>query len=258
MKTLSIAARIGVAAILLSIIASTNYAFAQGTPTAEGTPVAVFPTASSVCDPFLGTPVAGTPVADQTPSPPVPIDVATLSFDLLYLDAMIPHHQMAIDMAVIARERTERPEIVDMAEAIIGAQQAELEFMMGLRADWYPDIPPLTNQQLIDGMTVQLSESPGVGGIAGLEDMATAHMTEGLVTLCETEADVDLAFIDIMIAHHSSAIVLGQEASTRLEHSALQNLAMTISTDQAAEIDQMLIWRDAWYPDAPIEDHHGG
>jgi uncharacterized protein (DUF305 family) len=208
------------------------------------------PTADDVCAPYL---IDGTPVAAS--GTPAVVDVTTLEFDVLFLDAMIPHHEVAVEMALVARDRAGRPEIVELAETIIATQQAEVETMGEWRQAWYPDVPPLSQQQLIDGMTVQLSESPGVGGVAGLEEMGGEHMLADLAQLCATTADFDLAFIDLMLAHHSSAIVLSLEAANRAVHRETRELSSSIASTQQLEVDQLLTWRELWYPDAPIQEH---
>lgn len=59
-------------------------------------------------------------------------------FDMAFIDAMIPHHQMAIDAAVIAQQKAEHAEIKALAAGIIDAQQKEIEQMKAWRAQWYP------------------------------------------------------------------------------------------------------------------------
>src|SRR3954470_3832515 len=46
--------------------------------------------------------------------------------DERFIDAMVPHHQGAIDMAQVALENAEHPEIRTLAENIISAQEAEI------------------------------------------------------------------------------------------------------------------------------------
>jgi uncharacterized protein (DUF305 family) len=60
-------------------------------------------------------------------------------FDRAFIDAMIPHHQSAIEMAEVAREKSEIPEIEELAEGIISAQQTEIEQMTRWRQQWYPE-----------------------------------------------------------------------------------------------------------------------
>jgi uncharacterized protein (DUF305 family) len=63
-------------------------------------------------------------------------------FDLAFIDAMIPHHQSAIDAARLAMEQATRPEIKAMAEQIIADQQREIDLMNGWRSSWFADAPP--------------------------------------------------------------------------------------------------------------------
>jgi hypothetical protein len=58
------------------------------------------------------------------------------AFDKAFIAGMIPHHQGAIDMAIAARESAGHQEIKDMAEAIISAQQSEIDMMRGWQEAW--------------------------------------------------------------------------------------------------------------------------
>lgn len=58
-------------------------------------------------------------------------------FDQRFLTAMISHHQGAIDMARMAQEMSDRPEIDDLAAAIITAQEGEIAQMQGWLAEWF-------------------------------------------------------------------------------------------------------------------------
>ncbi len=62
---------------------------------------------------------------------------ASQPFDQRFLTAMISHHQGAIDMARMAQEMSDRPEIDDLAAAIIVAQEAEIAQMQGWLAEWF-------------------------------------------------------------------------------------------------------------------------
>lgn len=58
-------------------------------------------------------------------------------FDQRFLTAMISHHQGAIDMARMAQEMSDRPEIDDLAAAIIVAQEGEIAQMQGWLVEWF-------------------------------------------------------------------------------------------------------------------------
>lgn len=58
-------------------------------------------------------------------------------FDQRFLEAMISHHQGAIDMAKMVQQMAEHAEIKTLADAIIAAQQAEIEQMQTWLKEWY-------------------------------------------------------------------------------------------------------------------------
>lgn len=58
-------------------------------------------------------------------------------FDQRFLEAMISHHQGAIDMAQMAQQMAEHEEIKTLADAIIAAQQAEIEQMQMWLKEWF-------------------------------------------------------------------------------------------------------------------------
>jgi uncharacterized protein (DUF305 family) len=60
-------------------------------------------------------------------------------FDKAFIDAMIPHHQSAIEMAQVALENSDNPKIKELAQNIISAQKREIEQMKQWRQQWYPE-----------------------------------------------------------------------------------------------------------------------
>lgn len=58
------------------------------------------------------------------------------AFDKAFIEGMIPHHQGAIDMAKAAQKSAKHEEIQRMADAIISAQQREIDQMNQWMKDW--------------------------------------------------------------------------------------------------------------------------
>ena len=58
-------------------------------------------------------------------------------FDQAFIDAMIQHHQSAIDAAQSALSQSDREEILRLAEAIIAAQSREIDQLREWRSEWY-------------------------------------------------------------------------------------------------------------------------
>ena len=69
--------------------------------------------------------LAGATIA-ASPSPMASHGQALSSFDQAFIDMMVPHHQSAVAMAVVALARAEHPEIAALAPEIIEAQEPEI------------------------------------------------------------------------------------------------------------------------------------
>lgn len=57
-------------------------------------------------------------------------------FDKAFVEEMIPHHQMAVMMASMLKNSTERPEMKKLADDIVAAQTKEIDQMRGWLKDW--------------------------------------------------------------------------------------------------------------------------
>lgn len=58
-------------------------------------------------------------------------------FDKAFIEAMIPHHQVAIMMSQMAGGASGRPELRGLTSAIIEAQSAEIDMMRAWYEEWY-------------------------------------------------------------------------------------------------------------------------
>ncbi len=58
-------------------------------------------------------------------------------FDKAFIEAMIPHHQLAIMMAQMLRSGTNRPEMLTLADNIIESQSREIQEMQSWYKAWY-------------------------------------------------------------------------------------------------------------------------
>lgn len=97
---------------------------------------------------WYGSPdAARTPPGDDMPGAKsmrrMELDLQTLNttkaFDRDFLDAMIAHHEGAVEMAADAQGRAEHGELKDMAGKIVADQNREIEQMKAWRAAWYPE-----------------------------------------------------------------------------------------------------------------------
>jgi uncharacterized protein (DUF305 family) len=145
--------------------------------------------------------------------------------DERFIDAMIPHHQGAIDMAEVALENAEHLELLQLAENVISTQQAEIEQLRLIKEEEFgtSEVPALMSPEELEMM--------------GMEDPAELA----------NQRPFDLAFINAMIPHHESAIEMAQVALAESDNPAIRNLAERIVDDQTREIEQMRGWLEEWY-----------
>ncbi len=65
------------------------------------------------------------------------LGAADEEFDLRFLDGMIPHHEGALVMAQPVLEKSDRPELKQLAQAILTSQQKEIDQMKQWKTEWY-------------------------------------------------------------------------------------------------------------------------
>jgi uncharacterized protein (DUF305 family) len=177
-------------------------------------------------------PSGATPVGNSTPPESGNViqtpdsEVARADQDLIFLDAMIVHHQSAIEMAEIAIESADRQEVRDLAGEIIREQRREIDQMMEWRAMWFPGAP---DSDLSDMM-----------------HMAGMHMSEREMDSMRHADNVELEFMDQMIPHHESAVVMARSILETTEREELRELAEAVIDAQTREIEQMQEWMREW------------
>jgi uncharacterized protein (DUF305 family) len=156
-------------------------------------------------------------------------------FDLRFIDGMIVHHQGAVTMAAAALQNSQRPEIKQLAQAIIAAQEKEIEQMQQWRQAWYPDAsaePVMYHAQMGHSMAMSA-------------EMQAQMRMDG--DLGAADDKFDLRFLDGMIPHHEGALVMADQVLKNSDRPELKQLANDILTSQQAEIDQMKQWKKDWY-----------
>jgi uncharacterized protein (DUF305 family) len=149
--------------------------------------------------------------------------------DKAFIDAMVPHHQGAIEMAEVALDNAEHDEIKELSHNIISSQQAEIEELKAIKKEEFGT----------SNVPMEMSQ----------EQMRSMGMMMDPQELANKEA-FDEAFIDAMIPHHQSAIEMAQVASKKSENPRIKELAGDIIIAQKQEIEQMKQWRKEWYPQA--------
>ena len=145
-----------------------------------------------------------------------------------FIDAMVPHHQGAIEMAEVALENAEHEEVRALAEEIVSAQEAEIEELRAIKREEFG------TSEVRAGMSAE--EMEGMGMMMDPRELAD-------------QEPFDRAFIDNMIPHHESAIEMANAALKERENPEIREIAGGIVDAQEREIEQMRSWRDEWYPE---------
>lgn len=154
--------------------------------------------------------------------------------DAAFVAQMVPHHEGAIEMARLAREQAEHPQVRALARDIITAQKAEIAVLGRIDDD--------LRQMGVEAGDLGMSE----------HEMGMAD-TEGL----DGAKPFDRAFLDLMVPHHEGAVAMARKELEDGEQATLRKMAQDIVTAQEREIAQMRKWRTAWYGKAPESDAHG-
>jgi uncharacterized protein (DUF305 family) len=166
------------------------------------------------------------PATATTSTKPAPRPaIAASDFDQLFIDMMVPHHEGALGMARIARQRADRPEIRQMADDTLRSQDAEISRMRQWRREWFgSDATPPMNLM------------PTIGGsMAGINHAGqTMDMAVDVDRLRLASGPFDLAFIDAMIPHHQSAIEASRVALQQATRAEIKDLALAIIVGQHA------------------------
>lgn len=141
-------------------------------------------------------------------------------FDAQFIDGMIAHHEGAIAMANQVLAESQRPELRQMAEAILATQQAEVDQMRSWRDQWYPDLPATKGMDM---------------------DMGAMEIR------ADPTKPFEHRFLEAMISHHEGAVSMAQAALENSEHPEIRSLAEAIIAAQEGEIEQMRGWLKQWF-----------
>jgi len=144
--------------------------------------------------------------------------------DVAFMQHMIVHHQQALDMAKLAKSRTNNAAVLKVADRIEASQRDEMKFMTG----WLTD----RNEEVA---------MPGMGhahhtmkGMASPEQMAALAAASGTA--------FDRQFLQLMTAHHQGAVDMVDELhhqSGTAYDPVMFEFTNDVVTDQKAEIDRM-------------------
>ncbi|MEM7667197.1 MAG: DUF305 domain-containing protein [Pseudomonadota bacterium] len=166
--------------------------------------------------------------------------------DVMFMQGMIVHHQQAVEMAMLVKDRTNTEEIVAIAGKIEASQADEIKFMQSWLAERGEptELPGMAmSDASVDhsahaghaGMTQKPAHSHhAMAGMASPEQLAALAAAEGV--------EFDRQFLTLMIAHHEGAIDMVDDLLEQPGSAAdpiLFRFVGDIENDQKNEIDRM-------------------
>lgn len=148
--------------------------------------------------------------------------------DVGFLQDMTDHHDQAVEIARLVKDRASDSTIRSMANEVVMFQRYELGQMAtmlnDLGAEPLPSDPNRTTMAWMD-MSTPLRTMNG---------MATPEQMDALEAA--TGEEVDLLFLELMIAHHQGGVHMGEAAAERGSDPVVREFARKLAKNQATEI----------------------
>ena len=154
---------------------------------------------------------------------------------------MSVHHQQAIEMSFLIRERTGNQAIRGFAFDIINTQANQRGMMLGWLDLWQQPLSTTKTPMMwmMDDMSSmdhsQMTKDFTLG--AYMPGMATKAEMDQLTTLEDSEAEK--LFLELMIRHHQGGVMMAEGVINRSDNEPVTRLAQTMVDGQQAEIDYM-------------------
>lgn len=139
-----------------------------------------------------------------------------------FIAMMVPHHEMAVQMAREELQLGRDPRIRAMARGVIADQRAEIARMRAWHREWFGADPP----------TMPMSGAMAMMGM-GMDHRAL-----------RTAEDPDLAFLEGMVPHHAGALLMADMLLAGEPREELAALARDIVAAQSREIGEMQAARE--------------
>jgi uncharacterized protein (DUF305 family) len=173
-----------------------------------------------------------------------PVDGRIGRAELRYMEGMIDHHQMAIDMANDCLARTDISDALRVeCQAVVDAQQPEIEQMQAWLLAWYNvQYAPMSMMDMMgmmgDGMAGMDHSGMDMSGMPATDPAMMMGMMAGFNRL--EGMDYETAWLESMIDHHDDAIHMSERLLERdadsAGHAELRDLAQVIIDAQSEEI----------------------
>ena len=135
--------------------------------------------------------------------------------DLRYINAMISHHRGAILLATQVNEKSQREEVRSLAKDILKGEPKLIAELYQLKKNWYND-----------GRKVN---DPVVANLGEVDDT------------------FDLRFLNALIAHHDSGIIMTLEIRSKSTRGVTLDNADAVENFLSQSLIMLKSWRANWF-----------
>ena len=135
--------------------------------------------------------------------------------DLRYINEMIAHHKGAILLAQNTLDKTQKPEIKALAQDIIKNEPIAIDELYKWKKDWY-------------GETKKVPD-PTVANLGQMDET------------------FDLRFLNALIFHHKTGIMMTKEVRLKSSRSEILNNADVVENFLDGSLKKLTDWRLEWY-----------
>ncbi len=143
------------------------------------------------------------------------LGLANRTFDLRYINAMIAHHRGAMLLAEQLQKNASRPEMKDLAGAILKDEPSAIAELYAWKKDWYKD-----TKIVRDPIVAQLGSA---------------------------DEKFELRFLNAIIAHHEAGILMTQETRLKSSRPEILNNADAVEAFLSGGIQMLKGLRKNWY-----------
>lgn len=158
---------------------------------------------------------------------------ARSSADAGFAQDMSIHHQQAVEMSYVVRDRTDDVEVRRLAYDIAQTQANQRGMLLGWLDLW--ELPKVPAGAPMEWMG--MGDMPAGQDGALMPGMATGAELKRLGTLSDKKAEV--LYLQLMIRHHRGGVHMAQGCAKRCEVSAERRLARGMVASQESEIELM-------------------
>ncbi|MDR3080109.1 MAG: DUF305 domain-containing protein [Streptomyces sp.] len=146
---------------------------------------------------------------------------------------MAVHHQQAVEMSFIVRDRTGDEDVRTLAYDVINTQANQRGMLLGRLEGW--------------GLSRTSSEAPMTWmGHGSVHEAKDGSLMPGMATNTQLDQlrkaegkDAEVLYLRLMTAHHKGGVDMARAAVKRADDARVKRLAQTMVDGQQAEVDLM-------------------